>query len=100
MLDVSWLSPLSIGLEGWRFVVLKNENVKQATKEVSWGAKIQLETAISSHFILLIVKCHARYDSPSVYDSLIRHCITDQKILVEMFEAIPSISRGSHGDYT
>lgn len=28
ILDAAWLSPSSIGLEGWRFIVLENEAVK------------------------------------------------------------------------
>lgn len=54
ILDAAWLSPSSIGLEGWRFVLLENTAVKEAIKAVSWGAKSQLETA--SHFILLIAE--------------------------------------------
>lgn len=75
ILDAAWLSPSSIGLVGWRFVVLENNAVKQAIKEVSWGAKTQLDTA--SHFILLIAEKNARYDSQSVYDSLVRRGIID-----------------------
>lgn len=73
------MSPSSIGLEGWRFIVLENEAVKQAIKEVAWGAKAQLETA--SHFILLVAERQARYDSQSVYDSLVRRGITDPEML-------------------
>ncbi|MDY4761514.1 NAD(P)H-dependent oxidoreductase [Streptococcus thoraltensis] len=79
ILDAAWLSPSSIGLEGWRFVVLENAAVKEAIKAVSWGAKSQLDTA--SHFILLIAEKNARYDSPSVYDSLVRRGISDSKAL-------------------
>ncbi|MGT2832757.1 NAD(P)H-dependent oxidoreductase [Streptococcus halotolerans] len=79
ILDAAWLSPSSIGLEGWRFVVLENAAVKEAIKAVSWGAKSQLETA--SHFILLIAEKNARYDSESVYDSLVRRGISEPEAI-------------------
>ncbi|EHJ57761.1 hypothetical protein HMPREF9318_02120 [Streptococcus urinalis FB127-CNA-2] len=75
ILDSAWQSPSSIGLEGWRFLVLENENLKKQLKEVAWGAQYQLETA--SHFILLLAEKNAWYDSQSVKDSLIRRGITD-----------------------
>lgn len=84
ILDAAWLSPSSIGLEGWRFVLLENQTVKKAIKTVSWGAQPQLETA--SHIILLIAEKNARYNSPSVYDSLIRRGITDPEWLESRLE--------------
>lgn len=79
ILDAAWLSPSSIGLEGWRFIILENTAVKEDIKAVSWGAKSQLETA--SHFILLIAEKNARYDSQSVYNSLVRRGISDPEAL-------------------
>lgn len=79
ILDAAWLSPSSIGLEGWRFIILENTVVKEDIKAVSWGAKSQLETA--SHFILLIAEKNARYDSQSVYNSLVRRGISDPEAL-------------------
>lgn len=75
ILDAAWRSPSSVGLEGWRFVVLENEDVKAELKEFSWGAQYQLETA--SHFILLIAEKNARYDGPSMRESLVRRGIKD-----------------------
>lgn len=60
ILEAGRLSPSSVGLEPWRFIVLDNEGVKQQLHEISWGAKKQLETA--SHFILIAAREHARYD--------------------------------------
>lgn len=79
ILDAAWRSPSSVGLEGWRFVVLENEDVKAEIKKVAWGAQYQLETA--SHFILLLAEKNARYDSQSHVDSLVRRGITDQDSL-------------------
>ncbi len=79
ILDAAWLSPSSIGLEGWRFIILENTAVKEDIKAVSWGAKSQFETA--SHFILLIAEKNACYDSQSVYNSLVRRGISDPEAL-------------------
>ena len=73
ILDTAWLSPSSVGLEGWRFVVLDREqiaNVRDELKAVAWGAQPQLDTA--SHFVLLLAEKNARYDSESMKNSLIR----------------------------
>ena len=61
ILEAGRLSPSSVGLEPWRFIVLDNEEVKKELYKISWGAKQQLETA--SHFILIAAREHARYDS-------------------------------------
>ena len=73
ILDSAWLSPSSIGLEGWRFVVLDRPHIAKLRQElnaVAWGAQYQLDTA--SHFVLLLAEKNARYDSESVKESLIR----------------------------
>ncbi|CAM4156850.1 NAD(P)H-dependent oxidoreductase [Streptococcus penaeicida] len=75
ILDAAWRSPSSVGLEGWRFVVLNNEGIKNEIKEFAWGAQYQLETA--SHFILLLAEKNARYDGDSMYQSLVRRGITE-----------------------
>ncbi|EJN93419.1 NAD(P)H-dependent oxidoreductase [Streptococcus ratti] len=75
ILDTAWLSPSSIGLEPWRFIVLEDEAVKKQLKEIAWGAKYQLETA--SHFVLAIASKDVRYDSENVRQSLIRRGIKD-----------------------
>lgn len=40
ILDTAWLSPSSIGLEAWRFVVLDRkqiEKLRDELKAVAWG---------------------------------------------------------------
>lgn len=77
ILDTAWLSPSSIGLEGWRFVVLDRQHIKGLApelKEVAWGAQYQLDTA--SHFVLLLAEKADRYDSQPIRESLIRRGIT------------------------
>lgn len=73
ILDTAWLSPSSIGLEAWRFVVLDRKQIaklRDDLKTVAWRAQSQLDTA--SHFVLLLAEKNARYDSDSVKDSLVR----------------------------
>lgn len=73
ILDTAWLSPSSIGLEAWRFVVLDRKQIaklRDDLKTVAWGEQSQLDTA--SHFVLLLAEKNARYDSDSVKDSLVR----------------------------
>lgn len=79
ILDCAWLSPSSIGLEPWRFIVLENEAVKKQLKEIAWGAQYQLETA--SHFVLAIARKDVRYDSENIRQSLIRRGLKDKEIL-------------------
>jgi len=61
ILEVARLSPSSVGLEPWRFVVLEREDIKEKISEVAWGAKKQLAT--SSHFVLILARKDVRYDS-------------------------------------
>ena len=82
ILDTAWLSPSSIGLEAWRFVVLDRkqiEKLRDELKAVAWGAQYQLDTA--SHFVLLIAEKNTRYDSESVKNSLIRRGLGEDDAL-------------------
>ncbi|MBM7642335.1 NAD(P)H-dependent oxidoreductase [Streptococcus loxodontisalivarius] len=81
ILDTAWLSPSSVGLEGWRFVVLDRKHIEElrdSLKPVAWGAGPQLDTA--SHFVLLLAAKNARYDSQIIKDSLLRRGITDEDV--------------------
>lgn len=82
ILDTAWLSPSSIGLEAWRFIVLDRKHIaklRDDLKAVAWGAQPQLDTA--SHFVLLIAEKNARYDSESVKDSLVRRGLGEDDAL-------------------
>lgn len=88
ILDAAWLSPSSIGLEAWRFIVLEDDSIKEALKEIAWGAQYQLETA--NHFVLLIAGKDVRYDSDNVYQSLVRRGLTDEADLKARLERYQS----------
>ncbi|MGT2929118.1 NAD(P)H-dependent oxidoreductase [Streptococcus dentasini] len=87
ILDTAWLSPSSVGLEGWRFVVLDRTHIADLApklKEVAWGAAPQLDTA--SHFVLLLAEKNARYDSQTMKQSLIRRGFTEKTDLESRLE--------------
>lgn len=82
ILDAAWLSPSSVGLEGWRFIVLDRtriDQLKEDLKPLAWGALPQLDTA--SHFVFLLAEKNARYDGPSIRQSLIRRGLTTEEDL-------------------
>ena len=54
ILEAGRLSPSSLGLEPWKFVVIQNSEIRNKLKEISWGAQGQLDTA--SHFVLLLAR--------------------------------------------
>lgn len=62
ILETARLSPSSMGLEPWKFLIIKNDELKQKLAEVSWGAVKQLPTA--SHFVVVL----ARTEKDTKYD--------------------------------
>ncbi|WP_414042653.1 NAD(P)H-dependent oxidoreductase [Macrococcus sp. EM39E] len=86
ILEVARLSPSSVGLEPWRFVVLENEEVKAKISEVAWGAKKQLATA--SHFVLILARTDARFDSEYFYNHFEARQPDKEKLkrMIEIYE--------------
>ncbi|MEC0128222.1 NAD(P)H-dependent oxidoreductase [Paenibacillus pabuli] len=68
ILETGRLSPSSIGLEPWKFVVVQNPELRSKLKKVSPGAQGQLDTA--SHFLVILARTDVRYDSKYVLDQL------------------------------
>ncbi len=54
ILETGRLSPSSVGLEPWRFLVVQNPELREKMRAVSWGAQGQLPTA--SHFVILLAR--------------------------------------------
>ncbi|CAC8352785.1 NAD(P)H-dependent quinone reductase [Staphylococcus aureus] len=52
ILESGRLSPSSLGLEPWKFVVIQDQALRDELKAHSWGAAKQLDTA--SHFVLFL----------------------------------------------
>ncbi|RRJ63761.1 NAD(P)H-dependent oxidoreductase [Paenibacillus oralis] len=61
ILETARLSPSSVGLEPWKFVVVQNPDLREQLRAVSWGAQGQMPTA--SHLVLILARKDARYDS-------------------------------------
>ena len=63
ILETARLSPSSMGLEPWKFLVIKNEELKQKLGQVTWGAVKQLPSA--SHFIIVLARTmiDTKYDT-------------------------------------
>ncbi|WP_243526818.1 NAD(P)H-dependent oxidoreductase [Bacillus pseudomycoides] len=66
ILDTGRLSPSSVGLEPWKFVVIQDTALREKLKPVSGGAQGQLPTA--SHFVVILArrKEGLRHDSVHV----------------------------------
>ncbi|WP_294751731.1 NAD(P)H-dependent oxidoreductase [uncultured Exiguobacterium sp.] len=54
ILETARLSPSSFGYEPWNMLVIQNPEIREALKEISWGAQGQLPTA--SHFVLFLAR--------------------------------------------
>ncbi|WP_026702247.1 NAD(P)H-dependent oxidoreductase [Salibacterium aidingense] len=68
ILETGRLSPSTMGLEPWKFVVVQNPELRNKLKEVSPGAQRQLDTA--SHFLVILARTNLRYDSEYVMNQL------------------------------
>ena len=64
ILETGRLSPSSLGLEPWKFVVVQNREIRDELKKISWGAQGQLDTA--SHFVLILARKNVTSQSPYV----------------------------------
>ena len=67
ILETGRLSPSSLGLEPWRFVVIENEDLKEKLKPYSWGAQKQLNTA--SRFVIILARKNVRFRIRTTYNS-------------------------------
>lgn len=54
ILEAARLSPSSVGLEPWRFVIIQNRDIREKIRNVSWGAQGQALTA--SHFMVVLAR--------------------------------------------
>ncbi|EVU51587.1 NAD(P)H-flavin oxidoreductase [Staphylococcus aureus H31276] len=68
ILESGRLSPSSLGLEPWKFVVIQDQALRDELKAHSWGAAKQLDTA--SHFVLIFARKNVTSRSPYVQHML------------------------------
>jgi nitroreductase len=68
ILEAGRLSPSSLGLEPWKFVVVQNRQLRNKLKQLALGAQGQLDTA--SHFVIILARTNVQYNSPYVLDHM------------------------------
>ncbi|GAA4719577.1 NAD(P)H-dependent oxidoreductase [Brevibacillus fulvus] len=70
ILEAARLSPSSVGLEPWKFLIIQNHDLREKLRKVSWGAQGQLPTA--SHFVVILSRTmkDLKFDSDYVQDQL------------------------------
>ncbi|WP_294406174.1 NAD(P)H-dependent oxidoreductase [uncultured Clostridium sp.] len=84
ILEIGRLSPSSLGLEPWKFVIIQNEELREKLIPYCGGAKGQLPTA--SHFVIILARTleDLKYDSKYV-DYMLRDV---QKLPEDVCEGI------------
>ncbi|MBD8067996.1 NAD(P)H-dependent oxidoreductase [Bacillus sp. PS06] len=84
ILEIGRLSPSSIGLEPWKFLVIEDQALKEKLRTVSWGAQGQLPTA--SHFVIILARTikDVKYDS----DYIKNHMLNVKKFPAELLDQI------------
>ncbi len=55
ILETGRKSPSSFGMEPWKFLVIKNEELKEKIKEVSWG---QVQVTSASELVIVLAKIY------------------------------------------
>ncbi|CAM3180201.1 NAD(P)H-dependent oxidoreductase [Paenibacillus lupini] len=68
ILEAGRLSPSSLGLEPWKFVVVQNRQLRNKLKQLAPGAQGKLDTA--SHFVIILARTNVQYNSPYVLDHM------------------------------
>lgn len=81
------LSPSSMGIEPWKFLVIQNESLREELTTVSWGGKKQIPSC--SHLVILLSRMPKELKHDSSY---IHHLLTEVKQMpqeaVENFKGV------------
>ncbi len=98
ILDAARLSPSSFGMEHWRFIVIKNQELKETLKPVCWNQP-QITTCDA---LVAVVAKHEAVSKPGYYEAMFaRRGLDDDamKAYVARYEnyikALPSIKAWS-----
>lgn len=78
ILECARLSPSSVGSEPWRLIVVQNRALRAKIKPVAWGTRNTLDDA--SHFVILLAKKHARYDTAFFREVIARRGIPPEQV--------------------
>ena len=81
------LSPSSMGIEPWKFLVIQNESLREELATVSWGGNKQIPSC--SHLVILLSRMPKELKHDSSY---IHHLLTEVKQMpqeaVENFKGV------------
>ena len=81
------LSPSSMGIDPWKFLVIQNESLREELATVSWGGKKQIPSC--SHLVILLSRMPKELKHDSSY---IHHLLTEVKQMpqeaVENFKGV------------
>lgn len=78
ILEAGRLSPSSMGIEPWKFIVVENQELKNELGAVCWGGKVQIPTC--SHLVIYLCRAAKELKSDSDY---IDYLLKDVKNLPE-----------------
>ncbi len=93
ILEAARLSPSSVGLEPWRFMLIQNQTIREKIRNVSWGAQGQAPTA--SHFMV----AYARTMTDLKFDSeYVSHMVREVHHIPE--EIAEHLINHSYKDFT
>ncbi|MFC0558803.1 NAD(P)H-dependent oxidoreductase [Halalkalibacter alkalisediminis] len=85
ILETGRLSPSSIGIEPWKFIIVQNTEWREKLRDIAWGAGGQLPTA--SHFVIILARTikDVKFDS----EYIARHLRTVKKYPADVLKEIP-----------
>ena len=81
IIESARLSPSSFGLEPWKFLLLKNEKMKEDFKEFAWGAINSINGA--SHIVIVLARKGVTADSKHM-----EHMLEDVKKVPEEMKSV------------
>ncbi|MCE5960470.1 NAD(P)H-dependent oxidoreductase [Pediococcus pentosaceus] len=70
IMEAARLSPSSFGYEPWKFLLVKNQQIKDDLQDIAWGARNSLYGA--SHFLIVLARKNLTGNSPHV-----KHMVED-----------------------
>lgn len=87
ILESGRLSPSSLGIEPWAFIVIENQDIKDKLGQVSWGGKTQMPTC--SHLVIALNRVNKDILHNSDYiDHILRDVKQFPEDLVKKFKDI------------
>lgn len=87
ILKAGQLSPSSMGLEPWKFIVIENKALREELAPISWGGKVQIPSC--SHLVILLSRNAGDLKHDSAYiDSLLKEVKHMPNEMVEGFKGM------------